>query len=191
MEEEAPLIDQAKAGSVDAFTSLVGIYQARIRAFLARYVRDPHVSDDLAQETFFSAFRSLATYDPGMAPFGVWLLGIARNSALVFLRGKTRQRNVEAAALESALAGWKAQRLESAGGSALREHGRTDALEKCLASLPSQSAEIVQNFYFRGSRIAEIARTTGKREDLIRKSLQRSRQALRDCVRRRLALEGS
>ena len=190
MEDEAALIAQAKAGSMDAFTRLVGIHQARVRAFLARNVRDQHVADDLAQETFFSAFRSLASYEPGEAPFGVWLVGVARNWALTYLRGKTRQRNREAGAFEAALAGWKVQRLESAAGSPAQEDGRTAALEKCLASLPSHSAGIVQNFYYKGFRTAEIAREMGKREDMIRKSLQRIRQTLRDCVRRRLTLEG-
>src|SRR5262245_31960839 len=138
MDDEAELIGQAKAGSMDAFTRLVGIHQARVRAFLARYVRDNHVADDLAQETFFSAFKSLGNYEPGEAPLGVWLIGIARNWALTYLRGRTRQKNHEVGALEAALAGWKVRRLEEPGGSPSQEDGRTAALEKCLRYLPDQ-----------------------------------------------------
>lgn len=190
MDEEGLLVAQARAGSVEAFTRLVGIHQARVRSFLARYVDDHHIADDLAQEAFFSAYRTLQTYDPGDAPLGVWLIGIARNRALTYLRSTVRRRARESGAVEAALSGWKVHRLESETGSPAREDGRIAALEKCMGKLPEQSAAMVENYYFKGLRAAEIARGLGKREDMVRKALMRIRQALRHCVEHRLALEG-
>src|SRR5438874_1196206 len=56
------LIDRARDGSEEAFCELVQLYEARIRTTLGRFVRDPNVVDDLAQNTFLSSFRKLESF---------------------------------------------------------------------------------------------------------------------------------
>ena len=46
--------------------------------------------DDMAQEVFLVAFRQLGQFQAA-APFQSWVLGIARNQALSFLRGEARR----------------------------------------------------------------------------------------------------
>jgi RNA polymerase sigma-70 factor (ECF subfamily) len=81
-DDEGRLIDRSRQGDAAAFTQLVSAHQGRVRAYIGGTINRPEVVDDLAQEVFLSAFRSLETYK-GEAPFGVWLLGIARHKTLM------------------------------------------------------------------------------------------------------------
>ncbi|HWL14215.1 MAG TPA: sigma-70 family RNA polymerase sigma factor [Opitutus sp.] len=69
------LLDDDRA----AFGELVQRHQSAVRQFLRHLTRgDAALADDLAQETFLQAHRSLARFH-GQAQFSTWLLGIAHN----------------------------------------------------------------------------------------------------------------
>ncbi len=74
----------------DAFSALVRMHQNKIRAYLVRLCRNYDLADDLAQETFITAFRKLETFK-GAGNFSGWLFKIAHNSFLQHLR-KTKRR---------------------------------------------------------------------------------------------------
>ncbi|HEX2861293.1 MAG TPA: sigma-70 family RNA polymerase sigma factor [Lacunisphaera sp.] len=62
-----------------AFGELVRRHQSAVRHFLRHLAGgDAALADDLAQETFLQAWRSLARFE-GRANFTTWLLGIAHN----------------------------------------------------------------------------------------------------------------
>lgn len=62
----------------DAFTRLVQRHQSRLRLFLRGLCHQPEWADELAQETFIKAHRSLASFK-FQASFKTWLMSIARN----------------------------------------------------------------------------------------------------------------
>lgn len=62
-----------------AFGELVRRHQSSVRHFLRHLVgADAALADDLAQDTFLAAYRSLPRFR-GAATFSTWLLGIAHN----------------------------------------------------------------------------------------------------------------
>jgi RNA polymerase sigma-70 factor (ECF subfamily) len=72
-----------------AFGELVRQHQSAVRGFLRRLTGGRHaLADDLAQETFVEAYRSLARFH-GESAFGPWLFGIAYNR---FRSSRRRQR---------------------------------------------------------------------------------------------------
>lgn len=79
----------------DAFSSLVKKHQSKIRAFLFRLCKQYDVADDLAQETFITAFRKLDTYK-GTGDFCGWLFRIAYNNFLLHCRSVNRRTEVTA-----------------------------------------------------------------------------------------------
>ena len=84
------LVRDALAGRQDAYAGLVRRYERPVFHVIARLVRDPGVTEELAQETFLKAFRRLGTFDQrrGFAP---WLLRIAHNTAIDALRRRGLQ----------------------------------------------------------------------------------------------------
>src|SRR5262245_19329775 len=104
--------EEARKGSPEAFCQLVRVYQSRVRAYLSRYLHDKDVADDLAQDVFLRAYKSIGRYK-GEAPLGIWFLAIARNLVLKHFRDESRHRSHDAEMVRSALAGWFAQAIES------------------------------------------------------------------------------
>jgi RNA polymerase sigma-70 factor (ECF subfamily) len=84
---EAQLVQRCLAGDTGAFQALAERYYRPVSAFLYRRVQRFDIVEDLAQETFLEAFRSLRA---GQLPrhFSSWLFGIAHNIAGKWLRRK-------------------------------------------------------------------------------------------------------
>lgn len=85
----------AYAGHGDdrAFEILVARHQERVYSFLHGMVNDADVADDLFQDTFLRVIHALrktrgAYRDEGR--FGAWVMRIARNAALDYLRRRRR-----------------------------------------------------------------------------------------------------
>lgn len=176
-------VEEARAGSAEAFGRLLRAHQARVRAFLGRFAHDREVVDDLAQETFLAAFRSLEGYRPE-TPFRLWLLGIARHRALRHLREEQRRRAQEPGLFRHLLAGWLADAVEARPE---QDHDReVEALRACLESLPGRSAALVTEVYFRRTPAARVAREEGRSEGALWMTLLRIRQALRRCIQSKL-----
>ena len=88
--DEPALTARAREGDVIAFDTLVRAYEDV--AFRVAYliVRDEADAQDVTQDAFVRAYRSLAKFDVGQ-PFRPWLLRIVTNVALNPLRGRQRR----------------------------------------------------------------------------------------------------
>ena len=76
--EEQQLLDLARRGDTGAYGRLVRAYQDLIYALVHRSVRDGAVAEELTQDVFIKAFRSLGTFR-GESRFSTWLYRIAVN----------------------------------------------------------------------------------------------------------------
>jgi RNA polymerase sigma-70 factor (ECF subfamily) len=87
------LIQRFCDGDLSAFEVLVTKYQRRIAAQINAAVRNAAVAEELTQETFLRAYRSL----PGFrfeSAFSTWLCAIARNLTMSYFRdGQVRAEN--------------------------------------------------------------------------------------------------
>jgi RNA polymerase sigma-70 factor, ECF subfamily len=83
--DEAALVRAARDGDREAFMRLVRRHQAGVRAFVHGLVGDRALAEDVAQEAFLRAWRSLKTLRDDAA-FATWLYTIARRAALDELR---------------------------------------------------------------------------------------------------------
>jgi RNA polymerase sigma-70 factor (ECF subfamily) len=84
-ESDAELAGQAMAGSEHASRELVRRYERPVFNLIVRMVRDPALAEDLAQESFVKMFAHLSSYDSHYR-FASWLLKIAHNTAIDYLR---------------------------------------------------------------------------------------------------------
>lgn len=86
------LLSAAAEGDNVAVGELVRLTQDRVLR-LCHSLGSPGEHDDLAQETYLRALRSLHTYR-GDAPVLVWLLSIARHVCADHVRQRQRQRRL-------------------------------------------------------------------------------------------------
>lgn len=84
------LVKRVQAGDKSAFDILVLKYQQKVINLVNRYVHDPHLSMDVAQEAFIKAYRGLANFR-GDSAFYTWLYRIAINTAKNHLVSKNRR----------------------------------------------------------------------------------------------------
>lgn len=90
LDSDARLVEQARGGSKQAFGCLVQRYERRLMKVISRFVRDPDLVEDIAQESFLKAFTRLDQFDASRR-FGPWILRIGVNQVYDTLR-KTRRR---------------------------------------------------------------------------------------------------
>lgn len=89
------IIRRIQDGDVDAFAWLVRKYHKNLLAFIYRFVRDPHLSEDIGQEVFLDLYKSIPNFDPEMGtPFSAWLYISARNRCISELRKLGRRVSV-------------------------------------------------------------------------------------------------
>jgi RNA polymerase sigma-70 factor (ECF subfamily) len=69
---------------------LVQRYERRLLRVIQRFIRDPDIAEDLAQETFLRAYEHLEQFDASRR-FGPWLFRIGVNLTLDHLRRKKRR----------------------------------------------------------------------------------------------------
>lgn len=87
-----PLLDAAREGDDRAVRELVRCTQPAVWRLCTALGSTGEV-DDLVQETYLRAFRSLPSYR-GDAPVQAWLLSIARHVCADHVRKRTRQRRL-------------------------------------------------------------------------------------------------
>jgi RNA polymerase sigma-70 factor (ECF subfamily) len=84
------LASQARAGNAEAFAELVRRYQQRIYRLVFGMTRSHQDADDLCQEVFLTAFRSIPGFRQ-QSGFYTWIYRIAVNLCLNFLKKRGRE----------------------------------------------------------------------------------------------------
>ena len=89
------IIKLIRNGHVDAFAQLVQKYHKNLLTFIYRFVRDPHLSEDIGQEVFLDVYKSLPKFDSERGtPFSAWLYISARNRCISELRKRGKSECV-------------------------------------------------------------------------------------------------
>jgi RNA polymerase sigma factor (sigma-70 family) len=135
---------------------------------------DLHRSEDLAQETFLSAWKSLSGMnDPEkLAP---WLCQIARRKAIDFQRSNLREKNRLSHLFPVLTAGESTSPPQEALANEERE-----LLWRILTELPQRYRETMVLYYRQEQSTSAVALATGITEDAVRQRLTRGREMLRD-----------
>lgn len=84
---EKALIKRCQKGEKNAFDELIRLFYPYVSGFLLKTCGDSALSEDLTQDTFLKMIRSIEKYNrDGSASFGTWLVTIAKNCYLDYLR---------------------------------------------------------------------------------------------------------
>ncbi len=85
--EDHELVREALDGDQKAYARLREKYHGSLNGMLYRMVKNQEDAEDLTQEAFIKAFKSLESFNPQYA-FSTWLYRIASNNCIDYLRKK-------------------------------------------------------------------------------------------------------
>jgi RNA polymerase sigma-70 factor (ECF subfamily) len=175
------LVDEAKSGSLDAFESLVRRYQHRVVNYVQAIVRDSGEAEDVAQETFIRAYRSLGRFR-GESAFKTWLYTIATNTARTALERRGRRERVADQSLDDDARALTAERVPSHGPDPEATLVMRDAIDRALAMLPDELRVAVVLRDVEGLDYKEIAEVTEVPMGTVESRIFRARRKLRTLL---------
>ncbi len=183
------LFEAACAGDPTAFRILMDRHTRFVRKLAYNILGDAQEAEDVAQETFLSAWRGREGWSRGGARFTTWLSRIAINKAID--QRRKRKPIPETDEKVQALADADTSRDFAAGQQArLEEKEASAALKAAMARLPQAQREALMQFYFQDFDVARIAASMDSTEQAVRSLLKRGRQALRNQLQRQKKLCG-
>jgi RNA polymerase sigma-70 factor (ECF subfamily) len=152
--------------------------QDGLRAACHACCGDPHLADDLFQETALAAWRGFAQYD-GKRSFGAWLRGVLRHVHADHWRKRGNRQAVLPPAAVGAL-------LEAAAPVIDDEprDDRASALSRCLDRLGAGARTLLRLRYDDDLGREAIAEALGRSPAAVKKGLTRARSALLACMER-------
>ena len=175
------LVEQASAGCTDSFGQLVEQNHRSIRLYLGKFIHCSAQVDDIAQEVFFVAFNQLSRFRHE-AKFSTWLIGIARNKALEFLKAEIRDRKKRKQFFEAEIASRQVSRLKSQDHEFELAEQRFSAMQLCLDQLPDQLRKLIDQYYFDQQTAIDIATELSVSAGSVRMRLLRIRGILQKCI---------
>lgn len=89
--EESGLIQNAQEGDRESFACLVERYWDRLYRWLFHLTHDPHLAEDLTQETFLKALAAIDSFRVG-TNFRAWLFRIGHNNFVNLKRSERNQK---------------------------------------------------------------------------------------------------
>jgi RNA polymerase sigma-70 factor (ECF subfamily) len=178
--DDGRLIEQARAGDLAAFNTLVTRHERPVYSVALRYLRSHELAEDVTQDTFLRAFRALDTFrnDDGYG-LRAWLLTIAANRSRDVLRAQTRRPTTSLDATSDDEPAWEPE----AGGESPQDFAQRgelgDVLERALGRLPPEQRLVVILSDVQGLAYDQIATISGVPVGTVKSRLSRGRARLR------------
>ena len=179
--DEASLVQQAQKGDIAAFNRLVVQFQELVFNVSYRIMGDPDTAADVTQETFITAYQSLATFRGGN--FKAWLLRVATNRCYDELRRRKRRPQTSLDQIMDENESFAFLRSPNEGPEAHRQRVELAlAIERCLKTLPEDQRIVTVLGDVEGYDYQEIASITSVSLGTVKSRMSRARSKLRDCL---------
>jgi RNA polymerase sigma factor (sigma-70 family) len=171
---DADLITLSRSGDRRAFGQIVRRYQAMISGLIYAACGDLHRSEDVAQETFISAWKSLSGLRDA-AKLPGWLCQIARR------RLADQSRSTAAKEIQFSRA-FETDQEPAAPVPDTATAEEAEMLWRTLSQIPQPYRETLVLFYRQEKSTAQVAAAMETTEASVRQRLTRGRQMLREEV---------
>ena len=164
-----------------ALAELYDRYGPLVFRLILRMVRDNGIAEDLVQETFLRVWNRIGGFDSDRGAVGPWLLAVARNRAIDYLRsrGRRTESTVELNETEHP------ELFAGLSGDVLN-FDLVRQVRRALDQLDAQQRQAIELAYFEGMSQTEIAERMGQPLGTIktwtRRAIQQMRAALGGTV---------
>ncbi|NIK58202.1 sigma-70 family RNA polymerase sigma factor [Kribbella shirazensis] len=163
----------AREGDLDALDRFIRTVHRDVRRYVAHLSADPHAVDDLTQETFLRALKSLHRFE-GRSSARAWLLSIARRTVADDLRRKAARPRISGHDWQRA--------AEQAQPRNLPGFEDRIALAELLDRLPGDRRQVFVLTQLAGMPYAQTAAHLGCPIGTVRSRVARARTTLADLL---------
>lgn len=184
--DDRTIVDAVLAGDRDAFRRLVERESTSVISACARVLGDRSEAEDVAQEAFVIAYRSLGSWRAD-GPFGAWLSRIAVRLAVRRSTQRKRVTWLDPLAADADRPGH--DRFRTGGGTdaldpahAVLRQERDARIRAAVASLDEPYREVVALRFFAERSLAEIAAVTDRPLGTVKTHLHRGLARLRRAL---------
>jgi RNA polymerase sigma-70 factor (ECF subfamily) len=146
---DVELLRRMQLGDESGLELLYARYGGLIFTLALRIVGDPELAREVLQDTFLRCWDGSESFDAGRGRVAWWLMGIARNGAIDFLRSRSHQARLRER--EPVVAAQPTQ-LDATDSFAMRQ-----SVVSALQSLPIAQRQALELAYYRGFTQTEIA----------------------------------
>ncbi|MBD3347574.1 MAG: sigma-70 family RNA polymerase sigma factor [Candidatus Eisenbacteria bacterium] len=174
------LVALTAAGDDEAYRLLVERYSDFVYTVVLRIVRNPEDAEDVAQEAFVRAHRSIGRFR-GDSKFSSWLYRIAVNRALTHLkRRRRRPQTVEMSVSPRVEAEISSRHGDEDPERAVLDEEFRARVRHAVSKLPPRYRAAVTLFYLEERNYKEVAEVLGIPMGTLKTHLHRARALLRD-----------
>ena len=165
------LLDGLVAGDEAALARVHADYSGPVYGLALRILRDSGRAEEVTQDVFAAAWRHRSRFDWERGSLGAWLLAAARNRAIDLTRGHWRQQRLESSIPAGARS---AVNVEDAVLGRLERRALADA----VSALPAEQRHVIEEAYFAGRSLPDIADAAGVPVSTIKGRIRLGRRRL-------------
>jgi RNA polymerase sigma-70 factor (ECF subfamily) len=175
-EDDRNLAERLKRRDPSVMGDLYDRYGKLVFSLIYRVVRDIGVAEDLVQETFLRVWNRAQGFDAERGALGPWLLAVARNRAIDYVRsagGKMSRGALELDAAEhpSVFVNFEAEVLSQ---------DRARRVRGALERLNENQRHVIELAYFEGLSQSEMAERMGQPLGTVKTWVRTALKHLRD-----------
>ena len=169
------LIERLHRRDPMALADLYDRYGRVVFSLILRIVRDAGIAEDLVQETFLRVWNRAQGFDAEKGSIGPWLLAVARNRAIDYLRSAGgRERN----ALEFEETEHPALYIDMERDILSSDKARR--VRRAVENLPPNHRQVIELAYFEGLSQTEMAERMGQPLGTVKTWVRTALKNLRD-----------
>lgn len=180
-DSDQTLVDRTKTGDIEAFSELVRRHEKTVYNLAYRFMREPALAEDMAQEAFLKAFRLLGGFR-GDSSFSTWLYRVTSSVCLTELSRRKRRGEVELEPAHMAAAGEDGEPADDAE--------QAELIRRCVQQLPERYATVITLYYLEEIPYEQIAEVMEIPMGTLKTWMHRARNALRTIVEKELGENG-
>ena len=182
-DKDLVLVRRLKRGDYKAFDLLLLKYQSRVVGLALKFVKDLQIAEDIAQESFLKAYKSINSFREESA-FYTWIYRITVNTSKNYLTSKSRKKELSETDIN---------RLEDSedvfdipGGSSPEEilsaNNLREVIMGSLTNLPEDIRTAISLREFEGLTYEEISEVLGCPIGTVRSRIFRGREIMQERI---------
>lgn len=176
--DDGALVERLRRRDPDAMGELYDRYGKLAFSVIFRVVRNQSTAEDLLQETFLRVWNRVQAFDGEKGALGPWILTVARNRAIDYLRsldGRMAKSSLEIEKMET-------PRVFSDMETKLFDKDRIENLKGAFEKLSPNQRMVIELAYFEGLSQSEMAEKMNQPLGTVKTWVRSALKALRDEI---------